>query len=150
MKHNTYIKFIVLVFAINSFLYCSKVKIKSTTLPDELELLASGNPPAPDDSLRNFVVLKLDQTLNAYDTINSYDINSYGEFRDDNGNRVNVGNISIKGQTMAPNSSNYYQLPFTGPLLNIGKTFFGNQVQVAIPGNGYYPAMFKTIYVPNA
>lgn len=127
---------------------CSKNKDQKKSTFEEI--LSIGNPQTPDDSLRNYVVLKVGQTLNAYDTVNSYAISSYAKFIDDNGNAVNVGNITVGGQTMTPGANNIYELGFAGPLLSTGKSFIGNQVQINIPGGGDYPSFSKTIYLPKS
>lgn len=146
MKNLKYIN-LPLLISLFVFVSCSKSK-KSIVHTFEEVISAAGNPQSPDDTLRNYFVLKVDQTLNAYDTVNSYGISSYAKFIDDNGNNVNVGNISVGGQAMSPGVNNYYELAFTGPLLQTGKSFIGNQVQINIPGGGDYPAMNKIIYLP--
>lgn len=144
------VKFFIAIYSVVviGFATTSCSKSKSRTTSELVEILSSGNPQTPDDSLRNYVVIKLDQTLNAYDSANSYDITSYAQFKDNIGNNVNVGNINVGGEQMLVGTGNFYELPFTGSLFTTGKSFFGNQVQINVAGGGDYPATNKVVYVP--
>lgn len=87
--------------------------------------------------IKNYVVMRLSYEANTLDSLrtSSYKISGFAKFENENGQKINRGNIVINGTSFFPAENNNYEFEFSGKHYEEGKRLFGKKIQIELKDN---------------
>lgn len=154
MKHVNLI-LVVLVLFTTTVQSCKKNNLeKKSGVNEIIEALQSSRPGSGgtsenDSTIRNYIIININEHLDQQETENKNTIDIIGSFQDENLQRFSVGEIIVDGKSVPADATNNYKHTYTTEEKQQGMTMAGRDITISLQGSDKINAEQKIIYVPS-